>query len=205
MDQREDYYDSPIKINDAANILLRRIGKNERPYVATNLKLNNELVEEWKNKVLKNIADSRGAVPSGRVWGSWELFIEGKNSRKFVQLINDGYILPFPEEVVGYWRKLFETASIEELHSFGAGSISYGWNLLTTHTKMWFAREKYEKIFSKSDDPLDWERSHHKHKELLHGEVHPFGWTKEVFSEIQDKVKSILMNQVYPQQPANFR
>jgi hypothetical protein len=191
----EDYYNYPMKIEDAAGMLRVRIPKNEKPFTVSALQENNRLVDEWKKTVLKKMADSKGMIPSGRVWPSWLLFYEGKMIKKYTQLKDDGFIVRPPARVVDYWKVLFEKGSVEDLHKLGSATVSYGWGIIRTELERWYVEQKWDKLYSKSPDPLFWEKNYHKHADLFNGKIFPI-WGEELLKEIQEKVSAVLFNQV---------
>ena len=200
MASHEDYNDicnAPILTSDVASMFRRRILKNDRPYVANTTKLNNRMVDDWKKTVLDKISDHRGLVPSERVWRSWQLYNEGKTILKYQELRTKGVIPEISEEVFEFWKDFFEILTIEEMHAYGSGTVSHGWGIIQNCYKMWYANQKYEKLFSQYSTPLEWEKNYHHHKPLLFGEIFPF-WDKEILKDIQQKVSAILMNQVNP-------
>ena len=203
-ESRDDYYNAPILVGDAASMLRRHVQKNDRPYVSDTTKLNNRLVDQWKKDVLVRMADHRGMLPSGRVWQSWQLFDEGRSIKKFIELKEQGMLPDPPAEVIEFWKEFFETLTVSEMHEYGSGTISAGWSILQTHITRWFADKKWELLFSKKpDDPLWWEKNYHSHTAYLNGEVLPF-WNGEELKDVQQKVSAVLMNQVQPQQMTGF-
>ena len=197
-------YNAPMLTSDAASMLRRRAQRNDRPYIAETTKLNNRRVDDWKKNVLDKISDHRGMVLSGRVWHSWQLYDEGKNHLKYQELKSKGAIPKISPEVLEFWKDFFENLTVEEMHSYGSGTVSYGWGIIQNYFKMWYADQKYEKLFSQYSTPLEWERNYHPHKALLSGEILPF-WDEETIKDIHHKVAAILINQVEPQQASQFR
>lgn len=196
--EREDYYDQPISLRDASSMLRKRVRPNDKPYTQTTTKLNNRMVDDWAKNVLKPLADTRGTIPSGRVWGSWQLYYEGKGIEKYAKLREQGVLPRVEKEVLDFWIEFFETLSVEEMHDYGVGAVSSGWSIICNETRMHFADEKWEKLYSQSEDPLYWEKEHFKYKDLIDGIPHPFGWNREKFGEITEKVMTVLANQVTP-------
>ncbi|MFW9930720.1 MAG: hypothetical protein ACFFD1_15125 [Candidatus Thorarchaeota archaeon] len=193
----QDYYNYPISVSDATAMFRRNIPSNTRPYEAKVIKLNNEMVDDWKNNVLDKIADQNGKIKSGRISGSWKLYEEGKGHQKFFELKTNGMLPEIPLEMVNWWKNFFESSTVEEMHSYGTGAISSGWTIIQEYFKMWYAEKKWNEFFSKSEDPLWWERNYHKHSLLLEGKILPF-WTEEQLKDIGQKVGSILINTVDP-------
>lgn len=194
-EERIDYYNQPIGVNDAASMLRSRVSSNERPYTQAVLKLNNKLVDEWKASVLDKISDRRGTIPSGRVWSSWQVFFEGKGISKYRELKDQEMIFTPTEEQVAFWKEFFENLSVEEMHAYGVGSVAFGWRVIEEHFRMWSADLKWENIYSKSEDPLDWEKLSYGHSNLMNGKMFPF-WEEDQLNEIKQKVFTVLSVQV---------
>lgn len=195
----------PMSISDATSMLRRKINSYDREYVKITTKLNNRMIDEWEDKVLRNIADPNGKVPSGRVWGSWQLFLEGKEITKYNELRESGVIAEIPDEVFNFWKEFFETKSPEEMHAYGTGSVSYGFGVLQEYIKRWFVDQKWEKLYSQfPDDPLAWEKNYHKHSDVIFGKTLPF-WTNDQLKDIQYKVSSVLSNTVTPAGASGYK
>ncbi len=193
----EDIYNSPIKTNDAASMLRKRVHANEKPLVSEIAKLNNRSVDCWKKSILDKISDSECNVPAGRVWHSWELYNEGKCILEYMKLKEEGYIPDPPKETIDFWMRFFQDLSVETIHSYGSGNVSYGWSLITTAMKQDIAEKKYEKLYGKYKTPLEWEKNCNAHKDLLSGKNLLF-WDEDTMKTIREKVTAVLMNQVSP-------
>lgn len=196
---RFDVYNVPISVTDASSMLRTKIQPNMRPYTLQVVKLNNRLVDDWEEKVLKKMADRRGTVPSGKVWPSWKLYFEGKGILEYVKIRN--MIPRVTKDQLKFWTEFFHHSTLEEIHSCGVGVVSFGWDIIETELRSWNADQKWEKIFSKSEDPLEWEKMAPSHQSLLKGELFPF-WNQEILKTISEKVGTILHLQITPE---NFR
>lgn len=190
-------YELPIKLSDASSMFRARITNNMRPYTAIVTKMNNDMVDEWENKVLKNIVDHRGTIASGRVSESWLLFQEGKNVIQYMRMKEKGVITRVEPHILKFWIDFFENLSVDEMLSYGKAQVSYGWTLISTEIRCHFAEEKYKALFGKSDDPLEWEKNRGLCTDLLAGKPHPF-WDVDTFKDIIDKVNTILIVKVEP-------
>jgi hypothetical protein len=189
-----DYYNLPISIEDAASMFRRKIQKNDRPYIAETTKLNNDKVEDWKTSVLQKVCNDKGDILAGRVLESWKLYEEGKAIEKYIEVKKMGMMLEYPPSVIDFWKDFFEHLSIGEIHSYGTGVVSTGWNIIQSYIRMWFADEKWEKLFSQGDS-LYWEQNYKYHSMLLEGKSLPF-WNPDIFKEITEKVVTVLSNQI---------
>jgi len=195
----ENLYNSPISIKDATEMLKRKPQPNDRPFVAGTTNLNNGLVDRWEKEVLNHISDEKDCIPSGRVWDSWQIFEEGIVVTKFIEQKQKGIIQEIKFEDIEYWKNLFENGSITEIFDHGSGSIGFGWRLLNDYIKMWYAEQKYTQFYSKFSTPLEWEKNYHNYTKLLKGDVHPLWSSKETRDIINQKVLSILINNIKPQ------
>lgn len=195
----------PMLVSDASSTLRRKVNSYDREYVKITTKLNNRLVDDWEDKVLRNIADDKGQVPSGRVWNSWQLFLEGHEIKQYQKLKEEGKIVDCPEEILDYWKDFFENKTPEEMHSYGTGAVSHGWGIIQNYFKTWFADKKWELLYSKfPDDPLAWEKNYYKHSDIIFGKVLPF-WTEDQLKDIHFKVGSVLFNTVKPQDASQYK
>ena len=192
-----EFHDAPIKTSDAASMLRQRIRNNERPYTATVIKLNNRLVDEWKKTVLDRMADHKGVVRTLKVWQSWGIFYEGMTVKKVIELRDSGVLPKAEPKVIDYWVNFFENSTIEELHEYGHGTVSFGWLILQNEIRLWCADQKWEKIYSKSEDPYDWYQESSHHSDLVQGKTLPF-WNLDKLKEIEERMATILHVQVEP-------
>ena len=172
---------TPISVGDAASMLKRKIPNNEKPYTVEAIKFNNSKVDRWKRDVLDKIAVN-GTVPAGNVWNCYTVYEEGIAVKELMDLLAKELIPRITEEQKKWWMDLFDKSSISELMKIGN------------------ATQKYEKIYSLSDDPYDWEKSRHSHKDLFSNNLVPeWYWSIEVHSNIAEKLKTIIDYQVVPQ------
>jgi len=189
---------SPIRVSDAAMMLKKQISANERPFTAAMLKHNNKLVDEWHNSVLKKIANDKSTIPSGNVISEWEIFNTGKTIGKFMELYNNKFVCRPPKDIVDFWVKKFTECSIEELIAIGPPAVGHGWKLIIDETFIFKQVEKWEKIYSLSDDPLEWRKLANKHPSLWNAEhASPF-WAREQLEDISQKVTTVTRTIVSP-------
>lgn len=205
MTSESNPYNTPMRVEDAASMFRRRVQLNDRPFVAITTKLNNKMVDNWKKTILSEIADNRGTVPSARIWGSWKLYLEGFECKNFAKMKKEGLLPEVDKKVINYWKNFFEKLTVEEMHSYGSGTVSTGWGIIQNYMKVWFAQRKWDEFYSKKpNDPLWWEKNFIKYKSILNGEALPF-WNENRLKEIQQKVGAILFNQVNPQGTRGFK
>lgn len=193
----------PILVNDLTSMLKRKATANMKPYDSLIIKLNNEKVDLWREKVLDKISDNEGKVLASRGWDSWKLYEEGVGVTRFMEMKEMGVLPNVDDSIFQYWKDFFEKSSLEEMHAAGPANISCGWGIVEHRIKTWYAEQKWEKLFSKSKDPLYWEKNYHKHTDVLLGKVFPY-WNREEFEEIAEKVRTILSNPIYVQGTSGF-
>lgn len=191
----ESAYDALMPTDEAASMLRTRVPRDEKPSVVAVLKGNNAKVNEWKKKVLDEISGPQRMIAASRVWESWMLFNDGHNTIEMQKLSELGMIPRPNEEIVMFWKDLFENLPVEDLHQYGTAVIAIGWGIIQNHIHMWLSDKKYEMLFGESDDPLYWEKNYHNCSSYLRSEILPF-WDKETFAEIRNKVSAVLNIQV---------
>lgn len=194
-----DPSNTAIKISDAASILRKVVDPNERPYTKTVLKHNNLMVDEWHEKVLKNICDSRGCIRAGQMWYEWQYFYYGKVIRPFMDHLEKGLIVRPDEKVVNYWVKTFTDFSIKSLSNMGSPLVGYGWKIILDETLIRGCIDKWEKVYKDSDDPLVWRKLSNNFPKLWNlNNENPF-WDLEEFEQILQKVMTVLRTPVSPE------
>ena len=154
-------------------------------------------VDEWKKIVLTKLADGNGTVRSSKIYPSWMVFYEGEQIGKYVELRDKGVVHRPSKEKVIFWKYFFSELTIEEMHTYGPAMISRGWSVIEDEIRMWCADQKWEKIFSKSRNPWEWEQEQYKHQDLMLGKLYPF-WDEKIIRDIKEKVATILQVQVQP-------
>ncbi len=191
------HMNAPVLVTDCAAMYRRRIKGNTPPYDATVLKLNNALVDEWETQVLQKLADKNGRVPASKVHFTWSVFAEGKElwTRQEHLL----YIPEIPDSTANYWVTFFKEKSVEQLHATSMGLVYYGWTLFTTAIRQYFIREKWEKIYSKSKDPLEWIKVANSFGPLMNQTKLPFDTTKEMYDEMYEKFAAVMRYRIEPE------
>lgn len=195
-----DIMGTPIRVIDAASMMRRPIHANERPYTRAVLKSNNRLVDQWEEQVLKKICGSSGTIAAGQVFSEWMYFYTGKTIKKFIENLNAGLITRPTKEAVDKWVDVFTACNVKQLIDMGQPLVGYGWKLIKDETYIRDQLSKWETIYSKTDDPLQWRKIANDHPKLwnMDGES-PF-WGPEDFAEIKEKVMTILSITIQPSQ-----
>lgn len=191
---------TPVRISDAASMLRRELSANERPYNKTVIKSNNSIIDEWYEVVLEKICGSSGTIMAGQMWCEWQYFYTGKTIKKFVDAINTGHVSRPLNTMVEYWVETFTNADMKQLCNLGAPLVGHGWKLLIDES---FIREqllKWDLVYSKSDDPLQWRKLANNHPKLwnVNGES-PF-WGPDDYVKISEKVMTLLKIPISPVQ-----
>ena len=184
-----DFYAPHISVSDAASMLRRTISSNERPYTREAIEANNTLVNRWEREVLGELANSQGKVHVSQVYPSWTVFEEGIRIKTLKE--NETHIQSLSEEEIAYWRELFESSDVIALHALGTGYVAHGWDLLVKYIQFWYVTQKWQRVYSKSDNPTQWFQDSLGQRLLFKGEERPF-WTDEQFMDVEQKVRAIL-------------
>lgn len=193
----DDINENLISTADAASMFRKKIAKNTPPYTKTIQEANNKLVNRWKKEVLDNLADTNGKIQCSKVAETWSTFNESQTIRSYIKLRDQGMMPRATQEQLDFWLEFF-TLDIETMHSYGTGTVSFGWILVQNEMRMMFADEKWEHIYSKSENAYECEKIARDYPELMKGTKLPFGWDAETFRDIQEKVRTILMVQPTP-------
>lgn len=186
----------PMKISDAASMLRRVVGKNEKPYDKEVLTKNNKIVDEWYEKVLKHIASPDGTIPAARAHPSFVTFFEGREIARYQQYKDS--LVKYSEQQVRYWIKFIYTSSIGELHDAGIGVVTSAWSIITNAIRYYFADLKWKEVYSKSDDPLEWDRLANNTPSLFNGRNLPFDLSRAALQEMEEKVRTISSKPIEP-------
>lgn len=203
--QIEDPYNAPIAVSDAVAMFKSRVGSNMKPYTREAIDYNNRLVDRWGKEMLVKIADCKGTLPSGALLGMWTLYHEGIFIKRYIEYSTENHIPATPDDVITFWRTLFETSSIESLMDMGSGLVSFGWMILQNYFKRWYAEEKWARFYSKyPGDPVAWYKNYKDHKALITGKELPF-WDESTMAEVTEKVGTVLMTQVKVEGMSGFR
>lgn len=187
---------NPIRISDAASLLRREISDNERPYIKAVLKHNNALVDEWYNKVLKQIADNKGCVKSGQVTTEWHYFYDGKTITKFIEHLELGLVSRPSPQLLEFWKSTFEKSSVKELMELGVPLVGHGWKIILDEMFISTQLDKWEKVYKGSNDPLIWRKNANDHAILWSINNQYSFWSQEQTSKIAEKIMSVVKTPV---------
>lgn len=186
---------TPMKCSDAVAQLKRKVSPNERPYEKETIELNNALVDTWDRTVLTPNS-KKGKLPAGSIHPHLVSFLVGRDIKSFMQYRS--MLVEYPEEKVMFWINLFKNASIKDLHAMGPAVVSMGWGLIFNAISSYSASLKYEKIYSKTDDPAQWAKIAADNQQVFRGDLLPFGLDQETMLEMEAKVMAILKISIEP-------
>lgn len=186
----------PIQVSDLANMFRRRILKQDGILDREVISLNNKKVDEWYEKVLLKIADSKGNIATGRAVDCFRYFTEGLEiiqCRKYRE-----HMPVFTEENAKFWVRFLLEKDIEEIYELGTIVVTRAWSYITGYLRDYFAEQRWEKVYSKSDNPHVWDRLANDHPHLMHGRPLPFGLFPDTYEDIQNKVQVLLKYAIQP-------
>lgn len=195
-DKTEDFSDifdlekSLISISDASSMFREKISDSMPPFKKEVIKKNNDLVDEWYEKVLKKICGNNCKLPSLRVCSSLQIFEQGKLINKYMKIRSLLEKSLLTEQELKSYVSILENKSIEELYAeFGPFCIRVMFSLIVDTITDIFSLESYNKVYSRTEDVLQWEK-------LMNGEfcflikkdrTLPFGLTYEQMKCIGEK------------------
>ena len=188
----------PILIKDLASMFRKRVGKNERPMEGAVLTLNNEKVDKWYHDVLIKIADQKGSIPCGRAADCLRFFTEGLEINQ-MQKYKD-CIPTYDPKIVDFWINFLKESEIEELYEAGISVVSIAWSVISGAIKMHFMNLRWDLVYSKSEDPVVWDKLANDNPHPMHGRPLPFGLALEDLKEMNDKVMIIMNSGLQPKE-----
>lgn len=191
--ENTDPYNQPIKISDAIEMLKPKFYPNERPYDKKVKELNNLFLEDWRKDMLEPVAGENSTIQSGKVWDYFELYLNGVN----YQNLTTQPIKRLSDEMRKHWMDFLDQ-DIEVLYSFGIFIVNHAWGELMRDVALYYAQEMYNKVYSQTEDPVEWIKKREENKELFTPTFIPF-WDQKKFEDMKEKVMSITRNKIYPQ------
>jgi len=193
----EQLYDAPMSIEDACSMFRVKIGKNEKPYSASIMKRNNQTVDQWKKTMLIPLAKGSTQLPASKISAAWQVFEEGIETRR---MMANRESLTFPEEKAARVAKdVLLSKSLEELTEMGPSTVGVLFRTCIEFIRWWRTTQLYEKVYSLSDDPVQWYRDVQEEMKLFKGEELNL-WTKAEFEEVSEKVNPIMNLRIRPTQ-----
>ena len=180
-----------MSVLDAVSIFKKSINKNDKPYITLMKKRNNQQIDDAKRDVFdRKSAMTGGRLQASTVWPLLDVYLKGIHTLDFSKHMSN--IPRMTEEQVAYWVSFFEKP-IEEIIVSERLTIIIGWNVLQAENELRLTDERL-KIYSKSEDPLDW------HNEMFKSRVYQkeniFWPNKQEFLNVQEKVRAVIENPI---------
>ena len=188
----------PIRITDAASMLRKLVDPNERPYTQAVYLNNNKLVDEWYEQILQKIANPSGQVRAGQVWGEWQYYYYGKILPQFMNHLDEGRVCRPTSKAITYWVDVFTKKNASELSKMGQAVVGHGWKLVTDETFIRSSIDKWEKIYSLTNDPLKWRKLAYDNPKLWAADFENPFWSQDEFKDVTQKVVTILKVNISP-------
>lgn len=179
----------PIRVSDLANMFRKKVTINGRPMDTAVIKLNNEKVDDWYENVLMKIADSNGMIPTGRVGDCARFYMEGLELTECQKYKSN--VVRTSEAQAKFWLEFLDTNSIETIYAAGTSVVTRGWSCINGYMRDYFGDQRWEKVYSQTTDPYEWDSRANDEPHLMHGRPLPFGLSIETFTEIAEKVNVI--------------
>lgn len=177
--------DDMANVSDLVELLKRKVPANEKPYNAVCINANNELIDEFQKTVVGN---RKRMVVKDFFW-QFTVFAEGREVIKALPMLTH-LGRPTEENTREMVKVLNEP--IEKLRARGTVIPQEYWLSIVREIKLRACVLKYERVFSKSDNPLDWFEIADKCRDLFQGkEVLVEGMTEERLTDIAQKVSAI--------------
>ncbi len=191
---------APMRIRDAVSMMTYDVKENDKPYDKMAIQGNNALVEEWRDAVLNHICDDAGTVPATRIDRCLTFFVRGK---AMLQKKNHAEWIPrASQDVVDHWIRVLSELSVKELHrDYGLQVCADAWHIVNTAIQDKVDEEQWGAVYSKTRDPLEWDRLANKNGKLMSGGggfTFPFGLDRKRLEDMGDKITSLMSNKLIP-------
>ena len=192
-----DYAKQMVRISDAAAMMRMKPNNAMSQYKIDVINMNNKLVDRWEREVLENIANNEGMVRASQIWDSWKIFLEGVSARTLFE--NYDQFTNLTDEQITFWKAFLEL-DIEVLHTYGSGAVYQGKQNIETEVRRRITKEKWDKVYSKTDDPKIWYNEAKVYNDLFFNDDNEFYvWSPVVYKELLTKIHTIIDNPVKPE------
>lgn len=175
--QRE-ILDAPMLISDVVARFKHKYHMNEGVVTSRLMRLNDALVEEWAEKVLKPRGDDRGYIKSSAIDALWMIFYEGRAVRKAYPLLQDERNINPAPSAVEWWLEFFKQ-DLDKIHEAGAHMVTIGYTTILAAYRNWDIHQKYTRVFF-SEDINEWYEAAQHNKMLLNGSEKPFEYEEAI-------------------------
>ena len=189
---------TPVSISNVASMFRQEITPNMPPYNKAIVRHNNSLIDKWYDMVLTKICSKDGMLKSGQVWYEWQYFYVGETITQFVTNLESGIVCRPSEKSIEFWVKIFTDKSVKELAQMGVPLVGHGWKLIVDETFIRGYLAKWDKIYSKTKDPLEWRTLGNDNPKLWNMDHESPFWSEKEIKNIYEKVMTVLKTPIAP-------
>lgn len=176
---------TPINPKDFAKYHIFRISENDKMYAYKAKTKHNERYRLFEEKILNNHLDKDGKILAKKASFLWMVFDDSREILNFVKFQENLRITD--SKIAKFWIKEFTEKPIEELYDYGINVISSAYGIVVDYFREYVMMQKYERIYSKSNDFDEWFELADKNRTLMEGQEIPFDIQK-----ISEKAKTII-------------
>lgn len=184
-----------ISARDAAAMFRKRISSNERPYRRVAREHLNNLVDRYEKHLLGlkhlNVDIAQRVLM---------VFLEGLETQKYME--NLKFFPDMPREKVEHWVEMLR-GDMHNISEHGITLVAFAWQTLQNYIVHRARTLKWEMVFSKSNDPIEWVRLASSYPQLFTSTdgtsqgksdqtLLPFDLTFEELNDIREKVDAVL-------------
>lgn len=183
-----------FKLSEAAKMYHTKIPKNSSRYENDAKSAYNALVRKWDEDMLAGMPGYASTeYDIKEIMQMWSCYFEGSNTNFVTQNLSN--ILCLSDDKVQEYIKLLISSDVSYLiRECGSTSLDIIWFMVTTTIRCKLMEMKRDAIFSKSTDAVDWWGAWNENSKIVKGETRPFDLDVEEFSDIGEKVVTILSN-----------
>jgi hypothetical protein len=185
---------SMMSVRDVFSIFYHEIGPNERPYTAELSRLNNGLLEQWRDEILERMADEQGMVDAEKATISLKVYTDGLE----VLALNEDFDFANLELELPPVFTLIEKMELADLWKKRSSWVLLSYETIMRSLKLQTAKDKYLTVYSKSDDIREWYRLSSRHRDLFSGGYEPFGVSTDRIKAVCEKIGCILQVTINP-------
>jgi hypothetical protein len=181
-------------LSEAAQLYRAKIPKNAPKYERDARTAYNAIVKKWDSEMLVNLPEySTKEYHIRDIMKIWSCYFEGVNTH-FVPK-NSERILCLSDEALADKIKFLSNNDVSTLiRDHGSTGVDITWFMITTTVRCSLLRMKRDAIFSQSTNPVEWWRLWEENSKIVNGDVRPFDIAVEDFTDMGEKVLTILSN-----------
>jgi hypothetical protein len=175
-----------VDIKDVAKYYRHRLDPNDRK-LAYELKEHfNNLYKTFEEQILPRFANKEGKITTKMVSILWVIYEDSHEVLNFIKNSSKVIRLTDPE-LAKWWINEFNTKSVVELFGYGKNAVSAGYSIVLDYYRDWMVNEKYNRIYSQSNDFDEWVKLADKNITLMNDEEFPYD-----LRDLHAKAKTIL-------------